>query len=164
MNKVFSLVLICLLAIGCNKEKSVVATVFSDPIVTDYYFIETTPPLPHEELPSTKVSKLPEYENDSIAFHKGLEKAKIMHDKLVNACKETMERAEKYNSEYMIQAAKEANANMLSTSYTMLKLSHKKSFKSEDLINLIKKHGLLSDEAQEYTKNKQIEYQIWPLM
>ena len=87
-----------------------------------------------------------------------------MHDKLVNACKETMKRAEKYNSEYMIQAAKEANANMLSTSYTMLKLSHKKSFKSEDLINLIKKHGLLSDEAQEYTKNKQIEYQIWPLM
>lgn len=164
MNKVFSLVLICLLAIGCNKEKSVVATVFSDPIVTDYYFIETTPPLPHEELPSTKVSKLPEYENDSIAFHKGLERAEVMYKRLSESCKNVLDRAKAQKDPFALKCATDAVNNMLSTSYTMLKLSHKKSFKSEDLINLIKKHGLLSDEAQEYTKNKQIEYQIWPLM
>ena len=132
--------------------------------VTDYKVIKVTPPVEnyfgtysdHE----IEIQTVRQYENDSVAEiyeRKRLEQ----HRNYLNThiTKEVESQKDDLQKQVMIDVYKK----LLSQEWTLISITHTRSFNSKPLAKLIKQYGLGSEKTRNYIRQNKIQVLVYPL-
>lgn len=139
--------------------------------VTDYFFLTVCTPQPNVLGGSTlfserefDVEELGRFSSDSIAVRKGENEATqridfytAYYDSVFK--KEPKGVMQQFERKVNLQAAKEIFARR----YFLIAVTHKKRFNSDQYFNIIKEHGIICKEIDEYVKKNKLAVKIYPL-
>ena len=135
--------------------------------VTDRYFVKYI--LPHEEKgmfgskmsqPELELSVLSEYASDSAAVERESKKAALYKERLLEKFKN-----EKFDeaNELTNEAKKNAYIDLLNEQRMIISITHVRSTDAKEALEIIKKHGLFSDDVEEFAKKNKLKAHIYPL-
>lgn len=132
--------------------------------VTDYRVVKVTPPTENYfggySDPEIEIEAVRRYQNDSIAEvyeRKRLEQHRNFLNRDIT--KEIESQKDEMQKQIMIDVYKK----MLSQEWTLISITHTRSFDSKPFAKLIKQYGLNSEEVNNYTKRNKIQVSVYPL-
>lgn len=132
--------------------------------VTDYRVVKVTPPTENYfggySDPEIEIEAVRRYQNDSIAEvyeRKRLERHRDYISK--NISKGVAEQ----KNDIMKHATENAYIGLLSQEWTLISITHTRSFDSKPFARLIKQYGLSSEEVNNYTRRNKIQVSVYPL-
>lgn len=132
--------------------------------VTDYRVIKVTPPTEYYvggySDTEIEIEAVRRYQNDSIAEvseHRRLEQYRNILNK--NITKEIESQKDEMQKQLMIHVYKK----ILSQEWTLISITHTRSFDSKPFAKLIKQYGLGSEEVNNYTRRNKIQVSVYPL-
>ena len=160
MKKYFIIVILCLGAIGFYYYQYVDE-------VTDRYLVKYS--LPHQNegvygsymtKPKIEVINLPQYKSDSDAVKKETIEAESFKEGLL----EKFENEDfKDDNEIINTARRNAYMSLLDENRMIISITHVRSIDAKEALEIIKEHGLFSDDVKEYAEKHKLKAIFYPL-
>ena len=127
--------------------------------VTEYYVVKAWKD-------KAEVARVRDYQNDSVAveterrsYEKAMSRLLEKFGKDTEAMKEPKDEVE----EMMNNARVEAYKDLLSETRTIVVLTHTRSTSPKEVLEIMKKDGLLSDKAREYAEEHKVKASVYPI-
>lgn len=132
--------------------------------ITDYRVVKVTPPTEYYvggySDPEIEIEAVRRYQNDSIAEVSERRRLEQHRDFLNrDITKEIESQKDEMQKQVMIRVYKK----MLSQEWTLISITHTRSFDSKPFAKLIKQYGLDSEEVNNYTRRNKIQVSVYPL-